>query len=134
MEQIQFYLLSILYAILYCPSQRKLHVYGNLASWMMVQAPPTTASAPPTTASLFCFYYNDALEMTDRIGPSIAAYFRQVGRSRLWPSSRPVCCSTATVTTPTRWGASSQPLASPGQNRGSSTPRGTTPRVSASCA
>ena len=30
------YLLSILYAIFYYPSQRKQHVYGNLASWMMV--------------------------------------------------------------------------------------------------
>ena len=45
------YLLSRLYAILYCPSQRKQHVYGNLASWLMVQA-------PPTTASLFWFYYS----------------------------------------------------------------------------
>ena len=29
-----------LYAILYWTSQRKQHVYGNLASWMMVQAHP----------------------------------------------------------------------------------------------
>ena len=53
-----FYLLLRLYAILYCSSQRKQHVYGNLASWMMVQAPPTTASlfwllvASPKTISL----------------------------------------------------------------------------------
>ena len=39
-ETNSIYLLSRLYAILYCPSQRKQHVYGNLASWMMVQAPP----------------------------------------------------------------------------------------------
>ena len=45
------YLLSRLYAILYCSSQRKQHIYGNLASWMMVQA-------PPTTASLFWFYHS----------------------------------------------------------------------------
>ena len=45
MEQIQFiYFQDYVYAILYCPSQRKQQVYGNLASWMMVQAPPTTAS------------------------------------------------------------------------------------------
>ena len=48
------YLLSRLYAILYCPSQGKQHVYGNLPSWMMVQA-------PPTTACLFWFYYNNLL-------------------------------------------------------------------------
>ena len=45
------YLLSRLCATLYCPSQRKRHLYGNLASWMMVQA-------PPTIASLFWFYYS----------------------------------------------------------------------------
>ena len=50
------YLLSMLYAILYCPSQRKQHVYENLASWMMVQA-------PPTTASLFWFYYNNFINI-----------------------------------------------------------------------
>ena len=33
------------------PSQRKLQLNGNLASWMMLHA-------PPTTASLFCFYYS----------------------------------------------------------------------------
>ena len=44
------YLLSRLYAIL-LPSQRKLHVNVNLASWMMLRA-------PLTSASLFCFYYN----------------------------------------------------------------------------
>ena len=36
----------------YFPSQRKLHVNGNLASLRMLHA-------PPTSASLFCFYYSD---------------------------------------------------------------------------
>ena len=33
------------------PSQRKVHVNGNLAEWMMLHA-------PPTSASLSWFYYN----------------------------------------------------------------------------
>ena len=36
----------------YFPSQRKLHVNGNLALWMML-------NGPPTSASLFWFYYSD---------------------------------------------------------------------------
>ena len=58
MEQIQFiyFQISILYAIVYCPSQRKQHVYGNLASWSMVQA-------SPTTASLFWFYYRHTIKI-----------------------------------------------------------------------
>ena len=35
----------------YFPSQRKLHVNGNLVSCVMLRA-------PPTSASLFWFYYN----------------------------------------------------------------------------
>ena len=50
MEQIQFIYFQYCKQY-YFPSQRKQHIYGNLASWMMVQA-------PPTTASLFWFYYN----------------------------------------------------------------------------
>ena len=50
MEQIQFIYFQD-YMQYYAVSQRKEHVYGNLASWMMVQA-------PPTTASLFWFYYS----------------------------------------------------------------------------
>ena len=37
----------------YFLSQRKLHAIGNLASWMML-------NDPPTSASLFWFYYSDA--------------------------------------------------------------------------
>ena len=35
----------------YFPSQRKRHVNGNLASWVIL-------GAPPTSASLFWFYYS----------------------------------------------------------------------------
>ena len=51
MEQIQFIYFQYYMQYYTVPSQRKQHVYGNLASWMMVQA-------PPTTASFFWFYYS----------------------------------------------------------------------------
>ena len=38
----------------YFPSLRKLHENGNLASWMMLHG-------PPTSASLFWFYYRHVL-------------------------------------------------------------------------
>ena len=47
-------------SILYCPSQRKQHVYGNLASWMMVQA-------PLSTARLFWFYYTKTKSLAKRM-------------------------------------------------------------------
>ena len=39
----------------YFPSQRKLHVNGNLATWIILRA-------PPTSASLFWFYYRYSIE------------------------------------------------------------------------
>ena len=50
MENIQFIHFQD-YMQYYFPSQRKLHVNGNLASLMMLHA-------PPTSASLFWFYYS----------------------------------------------------------------------------
>ena len=44
----------------YFPSQRKLHVNGNLATWMILRA-------PPTSASLFWFYYNCKEVMHDKV-------------------------------------------------------------------
>ena len=36
--------IDLLSRLLYFPSQRKLHVNGNLASWMILRASPTSAS------------------------------------------------------------------------------------------
>ena len=51
MEQIQFIYFHDYIQYYTVHHKKKLHVYGNLASWMMVQA-------PPTTARLFWFYYS----------------------------------------------------------------------------
>ena len=57
MEQIQFIYFQY-YMKYYFPTQRKLRVNGNLASWMILHA-------PPTSASLFWFYYSILLLLTD---------------------------------------------------------------------
>ena len=53
MEQIQFIYFQD-YMKYYFPSQRKLQVNGNLVSWMILRA-------PPTSTSLIWFYYSSQI-------------------------------------------------------------------------